>query len=102
MRREGRCRIEKVPFMMRFGLVGGKRWLGKHFILGMVAVAGLLGGWALLRASADSRSRTIRLADGRKFTLRAVTFGTEHRYVHGASLRLVRLLARTDTFHVCL
>ena len=69
--------------MMRFGLVGGKRWQGKHFILGMIAAAGLLGGWALVRASADSRSRTIRLADGRKFTLRAVTFGTEHRYVHG-------------------
>jgi hypothetical protein len=51
-----------------------------------VAVALVAGVWLALRTSPE---RTGTLAGGRVVTLEAVTYGTEHRFVHGPALARV-------------
>lgn len=56
------------------------RWARRHWIgLGLAALAGLL---TAMWWGAPSGSQTVRLADGRQVTLKAVTFGKTHRYTH--------------------
>ena len=73
----------KILSVTRFRHLGAEGRLGRYFILWMIVAAGVLGAGLVWSISGDSRNRSVRLADGREFTLRAVTFGKEHRYVHG-------------------
>jgi len=56
-----------------------RRWfVVAGFLAGLAAVI-----WLAIRQPAPG---DVVLSDGRRFTLKAVTFGTQHRYVHGGLL----------------
>src|ERR1041384_7149908 len=55
-------------------------WRRSWIAMAVLASAiGLISWWAMRHPS----SRTVKVLDDQEFTLKAVTYGTNHRYVHG-------------------
>ena len=52
-------------------------------LLLMLGLGAALVAWVLTWMLRDSNTRTVRLTDGREFTLQAVTLGREHRFLYG-------------------
>src|SRR6185503_340983 len=54
----------------------GRSWIAVALVVCLVA---LTAWWAMRQPS----SRTVKVLDNQEFTLKAATYGTHHRYVHG-------------------
>lgn len=74
--------MNPVPLAEMMRSVG---WAGSRprFLLLTLGLGAALAAFLLVWMARDSGARMVRLADGREFTLRAVTFGREHRFVYG-------------------